>query len=222
REKHLAMESAPMKRSTDRLRLAVLVSGSGTTLQNLLDRSASGRLPAQVVLVVSSNPEAFALERARRAGGGSAIASRKEAGSPEEFSRGIFDHCRAAHADLVCMAGFLQLIRIPDDFLGRVLNIHPALIPAFSGKGFYGQRVHEAVLESGTRITGCTVHFADNQYDHGPIILQRKVPVLDDDTPETLAARVFKEECEASPEAIRMFAEGRLAVPARGARGNDV
>src|SRR5262245_52189512 len=122
-EKHLAMESAPMKRSTDRLRLAVLVSGSGTTLQNLLDRSASGRLPAQVVLVVSSNPEAFALERARRAGVATAIVSRKEAGSPEEFSRRIFDHCRAAHADLVCMAGFLQLIRIPDDFLGRVLNI---------------------------------------------------------------------------------------------------
>ena len=211
-----------MKPSTERLRLAVLVSGSGTTLQNLLDRSASGRLPAQVVLVVSSNPEAFALERARRAAVATAVVSRKEAGSPEEFSRRIFDHCRAAHADLVCMAGFLQLIRIPDDFLGRVLNIHPALIPAFSGKGFYGQRVHEAVLESGTRITGCTVHFADNQYDHGPIILQRKVPVLDDDTPETLAARVFKEECEAYPEAIRMFAEGRLAVPARGSRGNDV
>jgi phosphoribosylglycinamide formyltransferase-1 len=119
---------------------------------------------------------------------------------------------------LVCLAGFLQLISIPEDFQGRVMNIHPALIPAFCGKGFYGHHVHEAVLAYGVKITGCTVHFCDNQYDHGPIILQRAVPVLDDDTPDSLAARVFQQECEAYPEAIRLFAEGRLRIEGRRVR----
>src|SRR5262245_24498885 len=192
------------------LRLAILVSGSGTTLQNLLDRCANGRLHAQVVQVVSNVPGVKALERAAAAGVPAAVVVRKEAGSREEFSRRIFEHCRLAGGDLVCMAGFLQILTIPDCYLGRVMNIHPALIPAFSGKGFYGRHVHEAVLRAGVKETGCTVHFADNQYDHGPIILQKKVPVLEGDTPESLAARVFEQECEAYPEAIRMFAEGRL------------
>jgi folate-dependent phosphoribosylglycinamide formyltransferase PurN len=116
------------------------------------------------------------------------------------------------------MAGFLQLITIPEDFQHRVMNIHPALIPAFSGKGFYGHHVHEAALAMGVKVSGCTVHFADNQYDHGPIILQRVVPVLDDDTPDTLAARVFEQESEAYPEAIRLFADGRLTVEGRRVR----
>ena len=106
-------------------------------------------------------------------------------------------------------------VPVPDDFADRVMNIHPALIPAFCGKGFYGHRVHQAALETGVKVCGCTVHFADNVYDHGPIILQRAVPVLDDDTPDTLAARVFEQECEAYPEAIRLFAEGRLRVEGR-------
>jgi folate-dependent phosphoribosylglycinamide formyltransferase PurN len=104
------------------------------------------------------------------------------------------------------------LILVPDDFAGRVMNIHPALIPAFCGKGFYGQYVHEAVLAAGVKVTGCTVHFADNVYDHGPIILQRAVPVYENDTPQTLSSRVFAEECDAYPEAIRLFAEGRLKI----------
>jgi formyltetrahydrofolate-dependent phosphoribosylglycinamide formyltransferase len=197
------------------IRLSVLVSGGGTTLQNLLDCCRDGRLRAQVVQVISSHAGVFALERARQAGIASAVVKRKEAGSAAEFSRRIFEICRQVRPDLVCMAGFLQLLPIPDDFLGRVMNIHPALIPAFCGKGFYGNRVHEAVLASAIKVTGCTVHFADNQYDHGPIILQRTVPVLDNDTPETLAARVFQEECEAYPEAIRLFAEGRLRIEGR-------
>lgn len=200
------------------IRLAVLVSGGGTTLQNLLDRCVDGRLSARVVQIVSSVPGVQALERAAKAGVPAIVVTRKEAGSLDEFSRRIFDSCRQAQADLVCMAGFLQLITIPDDFHGKVMNIHPALIPAFSGKGFYGRRVHEAVLESGARVTGCTVHFADNQYDHGPIILQRTVPVHDNDTPESLAARVFEQECEAYPEAIHLFAEGRLCVDGRRVR----
>jgi phosphoribosylglycinamide formyltransferase-1 len=200
------------------IRCAVLLSGGGTTLQNLLDRSAADRLPAKIVLVVSSKTDAFGLERARQAGVPTLVVNRKEAGSLGEFSQRIFAACRDARVDLVCLAGFLQLIKLPDDFVGRVINIHPALVPAFSGKGFYGHHVHEAVLASGAKITGCTVHFVDNEYDHGPIILQRPVPVLDDDTPQSLATRVFAQECEAYPEAIALFAAGRLKVDDRRVR----
>jgi len=146
------------------------------------------------------------------------VVDRQASGSLEEFSRRIFEYCRRANADLVCLAGFLQLVQVPVDYLGRVMNIHPALIPAFCGKGYYGHRVHEAVLASGAKVSGCTVHFADNEYDHGPIIVQRTVPVLDDDTAETLAHRVFVEECEAYPEAIRLFAESRLRIEGKRVR----
>ena len=207
-----------MRSSADPLRLAVLVSGGGTTLQNLLDRCADGRLAARVVLVVGSKADAFALERARTAALPAFAVERKAAGSLDEFSGRIFEHCRRERADLVCLAGFLQLVQVPDDFLGRVMNIHPALIPAFCGKGYYGHRVHEAVLAYGAKVSGCTVHFADNEYDHGPIVLQRPVPVLDDDTPQSLAQRVFVAECEAYPEAIRLFAEQRLHVEGRRVR----
>ena len=122
------------------------------------------------------------------------------------------------HAVQALDDGFLQLIEVPDEFLGRVMNIHPALIPAFCGKGYYGHHVHEAVLAYGAKVSGCTVHFADNEYDHGPIILQRPVPVLDDDTADALAARVCAAECEAYPEAIGLFAQGRLSVEGRRVR----
>jgi phosphoribosylglycinamide formyltransferase 1 len=191
------------------MRIAVLLSGGGTTLQNLLDRG----LP--VALVVSNHADAFGLQRAQKASIPTAVIDRRSAGTRAEFSRRIFDACRAAKVDLVCLAGFLQLIEVPDDFMGRVMNIHPSLIPAFCGHGYYGHHVHEAVLAYGAKITGCTVHFADNEYDRGPIILQRAVPVLDDDTPDTLAARVFSAECEAYPEAIRLFGEGKLRVEGR-------
>ena len=161
------------------IRLAVLLSGGGTTLQNLLDRIADGRLCAKIVLVVSSTPRAFGLQRAASAGIPTAVVERKECASREEFSERIFELCRQARADLVCLAGFLQLIVIPGDFQNRVMNIHPALIPAFCGKGFYGLAVHRAVLEMGVKVSGCTVHFADNEYDHGPIVSQRVVPVQD-------------------------------------------
>jgi len=200
------------------IRLAVLLSGNGTTLQNLLDRIADGRLQAQIALVVANRSDAFGLVRAERAGVPTAVIERKEYTSREEFGERIFALCREAGAELVCMAGFLQLLQIPDDFIGRVMNIHPALIPAFCGKGYYGHRVHEAALEYGVKVSGCTVHFADNVYDHGPIILQRTVPVLDDDTQDSLAARVFAQECEAYPEAIRLFADGKLKIEGRRVR----
>jgi formyltetrahydrofolate-dependent phosphoribosylglycinamide formyltransferase len=197
------------------IRLAVFLSGGGTTLQNLLDRIGDGRLAARVVLVASNNADALGLSRAEVAGIPTAVVSRKEHPSRQEFSRQLFDHCRRAQVDLACLAGFLQLIEIPEDFTLRVLNIHPALIPAFCGKGYYGHHVHEEVIAYGAKVTGCTVHFADNEYDHGPIVLQRAVPVLDSDTPDTLADRVFEQECEAYPEAIRLYAEDRLIIEGR-------
>jgi phosphoribosylglycinamide formyltransferase-1 len=200
------------------LPIAVLLSGGGTTLQNLLDRRADGALPVRVVQVVSNRESVVGLERARRAGLPAAAVPRREFPSVEAFSERIFDLCRSAGAELVCLAGFLQLLRVPDDFAGRVLNIHPALLPSFGGKGMYGRHVHEAVLQYGAKVSGCTVHFCDNQYDHGPVVLQRTVPVLDDDTAETLAARVFAEECVAYPEAIRLFAAGRLRIEGRRVR----
>jgi phosphoribosylglycinamide formyltransferase-1 len=196
-------------------RLVVLLSGNGTTLQNLLDRCTEGRLGASVVLVVAGNPNALGLERAHRAGVPTAVVDPKTSGPGEEFSRHIFELCRQAKADLVCLAGFLQLLVIPPDFHLRVLNIHPSLIPAFCGRGYYGRRVHEAVLAYGAKVSGCTVHFADNHYDQGPIILQHAVPVLEDDTADTLAARVFTQECEAYPEAIQLIADGRIRVDGR-------
>ena len=162
------------------------------------------------MLLVSNAPDAPAFRRPWSSG--------KRAASADEFSRRIFEQVRPTGADLVCLAGFLQLLPIPDDFRGRVMNIHPALIPAFCGKGFYGHRVHEAVLASGVKFSGCTVHFADNEYDHGPIISQSPVPVFADDTPDSLAARVFTEECEAYPEAIRLYAEGKLRIEGRRVR----
>jgi phosphoribosylglycinamide formyltransferase 1 len=202
------------------IRLAVLLSGSGTTLQNLLDRIAAGMLAAEIACVVSNKADAFGLTRARQAGIPAFAVDRKACVSREDFSARLFTHCREAEVDLICLAGFLQLLHIPEEFRNRVLNIHPSLIPAFCGKGFHGLAVHRTALEMGVKVSGCTVHFADNEYDRGPIVSQRVVPVLDDDTPESLAARVFAAECEAYPEAIRWFAQGRLRIEGRRVKIN--
>jgi len=195
--------------------LAVLLSGGGTTLQNLLDQIAAGSFPIRIVQVISSNPQALGIERATRANLPVSVIRRKDHPTSASFGEAVFGRCAAAGAELVCMAGFLQLVPIPSAFAGRVMNIHPSLLPAFGGKGMFGIHVHEAVLAYGAKVTGCTVHFVDQEYDHGPIILQRAVPVQDDDTPKSLAARVFEQECEAYPEAIRLFAEGRIQVQGR-------
>jgi phosphoribosylglycinamide formyltransferase-1 len=197
------------------LRIVVLISGGGTTLRNLIEKIAAGRLDARIERVISSSAAARGLDFAREAGIPAEAIERRTFETNEAFSDAIFAACRKASADLVVMGGFLKLIAIPPDFENRVVNIHPALIPAFCGKGFYGPRVHEAVLEYGAKLSGCTVHFVDNRYDHGPILLQRGVPVLDDDTPETLAARVFAAECEACPEALRLIGDGRVRVEGR-------
>jgi phosphoribosylglycinamide formyltransferase-1 len=188
------------------VRLGVLLSGSGRTLQNLIDRISDGSLNARIEVVVSSNPEAFGLERARKAGIPTATVARKPFRDPESHSQEVTRALERHPLDLVILAGYIHLFLFPQKWAGRVLNIHPALLPEFGGKGFYGQKVHEAVLRKGAKESGCTVHFADHQYDHGGVILQRKVPVLPGDTPEMLAERVFQAECEAFPEAIRKVA----------------
>lgn len=201
--------SAPLVRP---IRLAVLISGGGTTLVNLARKIREQQLHADVEIVVASRPDCGGIQRAAELNIPCRVITRKSHSSVEAFSEAIFTECRQRNVDLVVCGGFLALIRIPVDFAGRIINIHPSLIPAFSGKGFHGHHVHEAVLNRGAKISGCTVHFVDDEYDHGPIILQQSVPVLDEDDPDQLAARVFEAECEALPEAIRRFATGRLEI----------
>jgi phosphoribosylglycinamide formyltransferase-1 len=196
------------------IRLAVCVSGGGTTLQNLVDRIADGRLAASIVQVVAGRPGIGAIARAERAGIPVAVEARGKR-TLSDFSAAIFDPIRRQGADLVILGGFLSLLEIPPDYHHRVINIHPSLIPAFCGKGYHGPVVHQAAIDAGVKVSGCTVHFADATFDTGPIILQRPVPVLDDDTAETLAARVFEAECEALPEVISMYAADRLRVRGR-------
>lgn len=200
------------------IRLAVCVSGGGTSLQNLIDLIQAGKLNATISQVVASRPRIGAIARAEAAQIPVALAVRGKSSSLATFSASVFDPIRRSKADLVLLAGFLSLVEIPADYTGKVINIHPSLIPAFCGQGFHGAAVHRAVVETGAKVSGCTVHFADMTYDTGPIILQRTVPVLDDDTPETLAARVFEAECQALPEAVALYAAGRLEVEGRRVR----
>lgn len=194
------------------INLAVLISGSGRTLQNFIDLISKGDLPARISLVVSSKPDAYGLERARKHKIPAFAVNRKDFKNTDDFSSAITQKLKEYPIDLITLAGFLNLYKIPPQLKGKVMNIHPALLPAFGGKGFYGEHVHKAVIESGAKFSGCTVHFVDNIYDNGAIIIQRIVPIVDNDTPETLADRVFKEECIAYPEAIRLFSAGRLKI----------
>jgi phosphoribosylglycinamide formyltransferase-1 len=189
------------------LPIAVLISGGGTTLRNLIEKIAAGELPVEIRLVISSSPQAKGLEFARAAGIPTLVVEKTKSLSPEAFSEAVFGPCRKAGAAYVVMGGFLKHVLIPPDFEQRVLNIHPALLPKFGGKGMYGLHVHEAVLAAGAEISGCTVHYVDNEYDHGPVLHQRQVEVLPGDTPEVLQARVFVAECEAYPEALRQLAQ---------------
>ncbi len=190
------------------LRLAVLISGGGSTLSNLLDKIAAGELEASVELVLASRP-CDGVARSATRGHACEVVSPKKYPSVAAFSEAIFSRCRAARVDLVILGGFLSRIEVPADFEGRVMNIHPALIPSFCGQGMYGHHVHEAVLARGCKVSGCTVHLVDNEYDHGPIVVQKVVPVLEGDAADTLARRVFAAECEAYPEAIRAYGERR-------------
>lgn len=192
------------------VRLGVLFSGGGRTLENLAERIQDGTLSARIVVTISSHAQAGGIERAHRLGIPCRVVDYREWGS--DFADEITRILDGAGVDLVLLAGFIRRYPVPEQYADRILNIHPALLPSFGGRGFYGDRVHRAVLESGAKFSGCTVHFVNDEYDSGPIILQRVVPVEANDTVETLAARVFAEECIAYPEAVRLYAEGVLRV----------
>jgi len=205
------------KASTRPLRLGVLLSGGGRTLLNFLDRIAAGDLPAEVAVVVASR-DCKGVERARAAGLETHVVRYKDMPDAAAYSAALAERLDAAEVDLVCLAGFLSLWEIPRRYAGRVMNIHPALLPGFGGHGMYGHHVHDAVLAAGCKVSGCSVHFVTNEYDAGPIIVQKCVPVLETDTPDDLAARVFEQECVAYPEAIGLFAAGRLRIDGRVVR----
>ncbi len=196
-------------------RLAVLISGGGTTLKNLLHWSAEGRLAGDIQCVISSNPHARGLEYA--AASGVPAATIEWPGSPAaaRFSQAVFAVLDEHQIDWVVMGGFLKKLLIPEAYRNRVINIHPSLIPSFCGHGFYGARVHQGVLEYGAKVTGCTVHFVDNEYDHGPVIAQRAVDVADQETPESLAQRVFAVECQLYPETINRLCTSTVVVLGR-------
>jgi formyltetrahydrofolate-dependent phosphoribosylglycinamide formyltransferase len=204
--------------TSSRPRIAVLLSGSGTSLENLLEHIDSGDVPGRVEVVIASKPQAFGLERARRRGIPAVAVARKQHPNIGSFNDALHAVLDDFDVDLVLLLGFLSPFETRGRFDGRTLNVHPALIPAFCGKGFYGHRVHEAVLEAGVKVTGATVHFVDAEYDHGPIVLQEAVAVEDDDTPDSLAARVQACERRLIPESVRLFAEGRLTIDNRRVR----
>jgi formyltetrahydrofolate-dependent phosphoribosylglycinamide formyltransferase len=200
------------QKKTKPIKIAVLISGGGTTLINILEKINQGCINARVPLVISSLSKAKGVKRAKNAGLKVEIIRKKDCPDIEAFSKKIEDQLVAADVDLVVQGGWLCLWNIPDRYENRVMNIHPALLPSFGGKGMWGHHVHEAVIKSGAKISGCTVHFCTNEYDKGPIIVQRSCPVKEGDTPEALADRVFEQECIAYPEAIKLFAEGKITV----------
>ena len=199
-------------RCKEPIRLGVLISGGGTTLMNILEYIRTGRLNAEIALVISSRSTVAGVEKAKNAGLNVKIIRKKDLPGIEQFSERIRAELIAAGVDLVIQAGWLCLWKIPDEYTNRVMNIHPALLPSFGGKGMWGQHVHEAVLKAGCKVSGCTVHFCTNEYDKGLIIVQRCCRVRDDDSAQSLAERVFRRECIAYPQAIKLFAEGKLVV----------
>lgn len=197
-------------------KIAVLVSGGGTNLQALIDAEQRGELgQGKISLVIASKPGVFALERAANAGIESKVLARKDYESIADYSKALADTLEAAGVDLVVLAGFLTIIdeQVYEKFPNRILNVHPALIPSFCGKGFYGLYVHEAALEKGVKVSGATVHIVTPECDAGPIVLQKAVEVKEDDTPETLQRRIMEEaEWKILPEAVKLFCDGRITV----------
>jgi len=194
------------------IRLGVLLSGGGRTMVNIQNQIQAGNLNAEIALVISSRSTIKGVERAENLGFNLKIIRKKDFGDIDSFSNKIAEELEKAKVDLVIQAGWLCLWKIPQKYENRVMNIHPALLPSFGGTGMWGHHVHEAVLKTGCKVSGCTVHFCTNEYDVGPIIVQRACEVEDGDDADSLAARVFEQECIAYPEAIRLFSENRLSV----------
>ncbi len=194
----------PNSKSTGvKLPIAVFLSGSGRTLANLIRHRDEHGLPIEIRLVISSRANVRGIEIAQQDGIETRCIRKRDSPDPIAHMRQMFDPCRDAEVKYVVMAGYMNHVLIPNDFENRVINIHPSLLPSFGGAGMYGHHVHEAALKRGVKISGCTVHFVDNEYDNGPIIVQRSCPVHPDDDADTLAARVFAQECLALPEALR-------------------
>ena len=197
-------------------KIAVLVSGGGTNLQALIDAEGRGELGCgKITLVIASKPGVYALERAANAGIEGRVLARKDYDSIAAYSRALADEMTAAGIDLVVLAGFLTIIdeQVYEAFPNRILNVHPALIPSFCGKGFYGLHVHEAALAKGVRVSGATVHIVTPECDAGPIVLQKAVEVKQGDTPEVLQRRIMEEaEWKILPEAVRLFCEDKITV----------
>jgi phosphoribosylglycinamide formyltransferase 1 len=210
--KHDVELKPALKTKEKPVRLGVLISGGGTTLINIQKLIEQGDLNAKVAVVITSLSKTAGVEKAKNAGLDVKIIRKGDYLSIDEFSQKIEEELVSAKVDLVIQAGWLCLWKIPQKFLYRVMNIHPALLPSFGGKGMWGHHVHQAVLDAGCKVSGCTVHFCTDDYDKGPIIVQRTCPVEEDDTPQTLAARVFQQECIAYPQAIQLFAQGKLAI----------
>jgi formyltetrahydrofolate-dependent phosphoribosylglycinamide formyltransferase len=198
------------------MRLAVFVSGKGTNLLNIIRKNEDGFIKSEVRLVISDR-DCEAIEHSERAGILTKVADPKGYRDEAEFGNELLDVLKKAEIDLIVLAGFLK--KIPDvvikSFANRIINIHPALLPSFGGKGMYGMRVHQAVLDYGCKISGVTVHLVDTEYDHGPVVLQKCIPVSGEDTPETLASRIHQLEYEALPEAIRLFEDNRVKIEGR-------
>jgi phosphoribosylglycinamide formyltransferase 1 len=203
--------AAPEERSKT-LRMAALISGGGRTILNILEHIDQRKLNAKIPLVISSRSSVSGVERLREAGLNVQIIRKKDYANVQQFSQALEEQLVAAKVDLIIQGGWLCLWKIPARYNNRVMNIHPALLPSFGGQGMWGHHVHEAVLKAGCKVSGCTVHYCTDEYDRGPIIVQRTCPVAADDTPDTLADRVFEQECLAFPQAIGLFAEDRLRV----------
>lgn len=195
-----------------RLRIAVLLSGSGRTLENFIRLSRAGELDIEIPIVISSRAEVRGVEIAREAGIETHVVTRREAPDPATLSARVRKLLAPHAVDLIVLAGFLRQLEVLDEWRGKILNIHPSLLPLFGGKGMFGHHVHQAVLDSGMKVSGCSVHIVTEEYDAGPIVAQRCVPVLPGDTAETLGARVFEAECILYPEALRLFAAGRVRL----------
>jgi len=202
-----------------RIRIGVLASGGGTNLQAIVDACERGEIDGEVVVVITNLPNAYALERARKHGI-EAFCFPHKGLTREQHEADIIECLEQHKVDLVCLAGYLRMLTplFIDKYAGRLMNTHPALLPSFGGPGMHGLRVHEAVLNYGCKVSGCTIHFVTREVDGGPIILQKAVPVLEDDTPETLQERVLKEEHKLYPRAIQLFAQGKLKIEGRRVR----
>ena len=205
-------KSSTTQSVSKRLRLGVMLSGGGTTMVNIQNEIAAGNLNAEIVVVISSRSDVKGIERARKLGLEPLIIKKKDFSGIGDFSCAIAKALIENEVELVIQAGWLCLWQIPAEFENKVMNIHPSLLPSFGGKGMWGHHVHEAVLKNGCKVSGCTVHFCTNEYDKGPIIVQRCCAAYDKDSPDELAARVFEEECKAYPEAIKLFCEGKIRI----------